>query len=166
MSHLLSVLKLQMTLVVAISIVFCSVGSAHAFGEGKPGGTWPQAWPQELEPFRKHAWTWVGGLVMQTIYDIPFANRSEFEAAWPHIQKLKGKGTSITLLRGPRIHVKTARSAGVRIIPPLKTLASGIISVNQIQLVVDGDIVDLNRIRLPADTTIVDRRFNKYQCNK
>ena len=160
MSHPKSVAKLrtQFTFVFVASIVFCTVGSVYAFSSGGPGGTWPKSWPKELEPLRKQAWTWehsLGGVS----YDIPFASREEFESAWPHILKLKSKGAPITLLRGPHVRVRPAKTAGVRILPALKAVSAGPLSVTRIVLVVDGDIVDLNRIRLPADTPIVDKRF-------
>ena len=87
---------------------------------------------------------------MNTSYAIPFATREEFESAWPHILKVKSKGASITLLRGPHVHVETAKTAGVLILP---------LSDTSIVLVVDGEIVDLNRIAFPAETPIIDERF-------
>ena len=138
------------------AIACCAAGSAYAFSEGGPGGTWPKSWPKELEPLRKQAWTWVGGIAMNTSYAIPFATREEFESAWPHILKVKSKGASITLKRGPHVHVETAKTAGVLILP---------LSDTSIVLVVDGEIVDLNRITLPADTPIIDERF-KDEKNK
>jgi hypothetical protein len=132
------------------AIACCAAGSVYAFSEGGPGGTWPQSWPKELEPLRKQAWTWVGGLAMNTSYAIPFATREEFESAWRHILKVKSKGASITLKRGPHVHVETAKTAGVLILP---------LSDTSIVLVVDGEIVDLNRIAFPAETPIIDERF-------
>jgi hypothetical protein len=134
------------------AIACYAAGSAFAISEGGPGGTWPKSWPEELEPLRKQAWTWVGGLAMNTTYAIPFTTREEFESAWPHILKVKSKGASITLLRGPHVRVETAKTAGVLILP---------LSDTSIVLVVDGEIVDLNRIALPADTPIIDERFKE-----
>ena len=144
---------------IVASIVFCTVGSVNAMSEGGPGGTWPKSWPRELEPLRKQAWTWVGGLVLQTSYHIPFASREEFESAWPHILKLKSKGAPLTLLRGPHLLVEPNKAAGVIIRLPLTHVSTGPWSVTRIELVVDGDIVDLNRVPLPADTPIIDKRF-------
>ncbi len=160
MSRLASAMKLPkpFTFVCLVVIAFGTAGSVYAISFGGPGGTWPKSWPKELEPLRKQAWTWEHGFGGMS-YDIPFANREEFESAWPHIVKLKSKGASITLLRGPRLRVKTGRTAGVLIRMPLKNYSKGPLSLTSITLVVDGDIVDLNRIRLPADTPIIDRRF-------
>jgi hypothetical protein len=132
--------------------------AVYALSTGGPGGTWPKGWPKELEPLRKQAWTWEHDFSGKS-YDIPFANREEFEAAWPHLLKLKSKGVPITLLRGPQLRVGSGKTAGVRIDPPVKSVTEGPLSVTRIVLVVDGDIVDLNRIPLPADTPIIDERF-------
>ena len=164
MLRLTSLVKLpkQLTFVLAAAIVFCPAGSVHAMSSGGPGGTWPKSWPKELEPLRKQAWTWVHGQLNLPSYEIPFANREEFESAWPHILKLKSKGASITLLRGPHVSVGEARTAGVIIRHPLKGVSAGPWSLTRITLVVDGGIVDLNRIYLPADTPIIDKRFTEH----
>jgi len=137
----------------------------YAISFGGPGGTWPKTWPKELEPLRKTAWTWEHGFG-GTSYDIPFANREEFEAAWPHILTLKSKDARIYLLRGDHIRVGAGKNAGVRVAPPrdispaqAEKLPANIVTT--IWLVVDGEIVDLNRIALPADTTIIDERFKE-----
>lgn len=164
MSRLTSVLKRpkQFTFVFVAAIVFSAVGSVYAIDFGGPGGTWPKSWPKELEPLRKQAWTWVGGQIMSTRYEIPFANREEFESAWPHIVKLKSKGASLTLVNRSHYFGSAAdMTAGVIILPPLDKSSKGPYSVTRIFLKVDGKIVDLNRIRLPADTPIVDERFKK-----
>jgi len=155
-SHLTSFMKLpkRFTFAFVASMLFCTAGSVHALEEGHPGGTWPKSWPRELEPLRKQAWTWVSGQVLQTSYHIPFANREEFDRAWPHILKLKSKGASLTLLRGPHVRVRPAKTAGILIMPPISA------GVTRLVLVVDGNIVDLNRIPFPADTPIIDKRFD------
>ena len=138
------------------AILFCTAGTVYAISFGGPGGEWPKTWPKELEPLRKQAWTWEHGFGGMS-YDIPFANRKEFEAAWPHILKLKSKGAPLTLLRGPRLRVESGKTAGVIIRLPLKNNSTGPLSVTRIELVVDGDVVDLNRIHLPAETPIIDK---------
>ena len=155
-------MKRNATLLAAI--LLCTVGTVYAISFGGPGGTWPQSWPKELEPLRKQAWTWEHGCSGDMSYDIPFANREEFEAAWPHILKVKSEGTSITLLRGAHLRVTPAKSAGVQIwTPPAPPKGTGAEvppgTINRIVLIVDGEIVDLNRIRLPEGTPIIDERF-------
>jgi hypothetical protein len=86
--------------------------------------------------------------------------------------KLKTKGASVILLRGPNTKFKFmgAVKAGVRILTPASPNPPGyaeqakkagvtLRTVTDIELLVDGDIVDLNRIRLPANTPIIDKRF-------
>ena len=41
-------------------------------------------------------------------YTIPFTKREEFEAAWPHLLKVKPKGAPILLVRGPSFWLKDA----------------------------------------------------------
>src|SRR5262245_20621505 len=151
----------------------CVVSPAYALWSLGPGGTWPQSWPQELEPLRKQAWTLVGGIANLTKYEIPFTKREEFEAAWPHILKVKSKGAPVVLVRSPDPYLGRLK-AGVNInCPPghpgkLSLPEAPIGTTNRwerwlytyyIELVVDGTIVDLNRIALPADTPIIDERF-------
>lgn len=167
MSRLISLLKgpNRFTFALASAIVLCAAGSVDAISFGGPGGSWPKTWPKELERLRKQAWTWEHGFGGIS-YDIPFATREEFEAAWPHILTLKSKEARIYLLRGPHIRAGADKSAGVRIVPPreltpaeAEKLPANIVTC--IWLVVDGEIVDLNRIPLPADTTIIDQRFKE-----
>ena len=145
------------------AIAVCTASSVYAISFGGPGGKWPKSWPKELEPLRKEAWTWEHGFGGMS-YDIPFATREEFEAAWPHILTLKAKDARIYLLRGDHLRVGEGKSAGVRVCPPRKLTPAELEKlpaeiVTTIWLVVDGEIVDLNRISLPADTTIIDERF-------
>ena len=165
----------------------------QALSMGGPGGWWPKSWPKEMETLRKNAWTWSHGRVHEGnawgSYDIAFKTREEFEAAWPYILKLHGKGVPVTLLRGPHVrvwktHPAKSQTAGVRIMfstkvdkkPPPKlklektdfSATGGVFAtectVRGIELVVDGKIVDLNRIHLPAAAQIIDKRFPERQC--
>ena len=153
--------KRQMSFVVAIFIIFCTVSAMYADSIGGPGGTWPKSWPKELESLRKQASTWVGGEVLYTAHEIPFVDREKFEAAWTHILRVKSKGASITLMNGPGYYGRSSITAGVMILPPLDNVTAGELATTRIVLLVDGKILDLNRIRIPADTPIVDQRFKK-----
>lgn len=133
-------------------------GTAWAISFGGPGGEWPTTWPKELEPLRKQAWTWEHDFTGLS-YDIPFANREEFEAAWPHLLSLKGEGASLTLLRGDHLRVGKGGNAGVCMCPQPSGKDQEMVMT--IRLVVDGEIVDLNRIELPKDTPIIDERFKE-----
>ena len=146
-------------LLLAATIGFATGGFTQADSIDGPEGKWPKTWPRELEPLRRQASTWVGGVAMNTRHEIPFTNRESFESAWPHILSLKSKGASITLLDGRHYYQNSDKTAGVMILPPLEGISSGSLSVTRLVVMVDGDIIDLNRIRLPADTPIDDRRF-------
>src|SRR5882672_5398984 len=91
-----AIMMKRITVIVA-AIVLCTAGSVYAISFGGPGGKWPKTWPKELEPLRKEAWTWEHGFGGMS-YDIPFATKEEFEAAWPHILTLKTKDARIYLL--------------------------------------------------------------------
>jgi hypothetical protein len=52
-------------------------------------GSWPESWPEELEGLRTQSRTLEGPLMPLLHYAIPFTNREEFEAAWPHLLKVK-----------------------------------------------------------------------------
>src|SRR6185295_18822752 len=77
------------------------LSAVHADYSVSDRGEWPDTWPKELEPLRKHAQTYEGPLVLYRHYLIPFTKREEFEAAWPHLLKVKTKGAPIILVRGP-----------------------------------------------------------------
>jgi hypothetical protein len=144
------------------AIAFCAVSSVHADYSVTGKGTWPKSWPRELEPLRKLASTFEGPLAPNQHYAIPFTKREEFESAWPHILKVKSKGASVRLVRGPNFFLGEHVKAGVVIHAPPAGQAENPATPEAsicIELVVDGDIVDLNRIPLPADTPIIDERF-------
>ena len=177
MSRLTSVTKLPklFAFVFVALIVVCTACPVYALYDIAYEGVWPKSWPNELEPLRKQARTISGPRFGPTVYEIPFTNREKFESAWPHILKLKSKGGSVTLLRGPHTRYKLiewpAIKAGVRIVTPAgpyppdyiesaKKAGVTLQTITDIELVVDGEIVDLNGIRLPADTRIIDKRFD------
>ena len=132
-------------------------------------GTWPESWPQELEPLRGQARTLEGPLILLLHYAIPFSDRDAFESAWPHLLQVKSPGAPIVLRRAPNFFLGGDAAAGVCIHTPPEgdKPLSGQQAKGQwhktiyIELVFDGQIVDLNRIPLPADTPIIDERFKE-----
>lgn len=134
-------------------------------------GEWPKTWPKELESLRKQSSTYEGPKVLFRTYLVPFTKREDFEAAWPHLLKVKTKGAPVILVRGPKTDYFAVKPAGVLIhTPPTDTEANETprdttvprdrwLYANYLELVVDGEIVDLNRIELPADGAIIDERF-------
>jgi hypothetical protein len=98
-----------------------SVGRvARALYDVADEGLWPKTWPKELEPLRKQARTLSGPLApfMYLHYEIPFGKREEFEAAWPHLLKVRTKGAPIFLLRSPHRWMGATLAAGVRVHSP------------------------------------------------
>ena len=165
---------MKRTAALLAAIAFSSVCSVHADYAVTDRGIWPDSWPKELEPLRKQARTFEGP-IDQLRYLIPFTKREDFEAAWPHLLKVKSKGAPIILMRGPRTDFFEIKPAGVLIqSPPARIAKLANVEIPMpgatdartkwsnatfIELVVDGQIVDLNRIPLPPDTPIVDERF-------
>jgi len=163
-------------------IAFCAMccSTAYAVWDVSDEGTWPESWPKELEPLRKQSRSLIGGEANLIRHEITFINQKEFEAAWPHILKVKSKGAPLILVRGPNKHMGKLINAGVVIhCPPAQTgnrdepaaplpgtwsdARMRWTKTTFIELVVDGNIVDLNRIPLPANTPIIDERFKDGQ---
>lgn len=157
------------------AVTFCAASLAYADYVVSKEGMWPKTWPAELEPLRKQSRTLEGPQVLRLHHEIPFTKREEFEAAWPHLLKVKSKGAPVILVRAPDKRLGTVINAGVRVYAPPRqkddrampeTPLPGERPARQrwiyttfIELVVDGEVVDLNRIPLPADTPIIDERF-------
>jgi hypothetical protein len=167
---------MRRTTALLAALAFISISTAgYALYSVADTGTWPKTWPEDLEPLRKQSQTYVGPMLAHEHYLIPFTDREQFEAAWPHLLKVKSQGAPIILVRGPKTDFMQIQPAGVLIHSPpagLNRLAnpeapvSGYDSPRStwmwttfIELVVDGEIVDLNRIVLPPDTPIIDERF-------
>ena len=155
-----------------ISIVLCT--KVYALFVVTNEGLWPENWPKELEPLRKQSRTKEGPKLPQRQYEIPFAQREEFEGAWPHLLKVKTPSCPLIVLKGPIDLGGKLMKAGVCVhTPPVsdqsiapdkadaaKPHGRWRTTATYIQLIVDGQIVDLNRIQLPADTPIIDERFS------
>ena len=171
---------IRSTVWLAVIAIFAMSSTALALYSVNFTGTWPKSWPAELESLRNQAQTLVGPEVENRHYAIRFVKREQFEAAWPHILKVKTQGAPIILVHGPNFFLGEKAKAGVVVhCPPegqaknpatLEAPISGVnnprerwMYTNYIELVVDGQIVDLNRIPLPADTPIVDERFKDGQ---
>ena len=163
----------------------------HAVGDYKDyairqGGAWPTHWPKELDPLRSQrapsgpaSNTFWRSKVPKIHFGIQFTTREEFEAAWPHLLKVKSKGAPIVLRSGPSywlggasqgvcVHQQPAiwriNGRNVRITPGAAKQVSAkelekLKITSHIELIVDGKTVDLNRIFLPSETPIIDKRF-------
>ena len=168
---------MKRTIAFLAALAVCAVCSVYGDYRVSNKGTWPKTWPKELEKLRKQSRTLVGNIILLRHYEIPFTKREDFEAAWPHILKVKSKGAPVFLVGAPKKGFFHVEPAGVFIQSPpadadqanpeeplpvawpdVRTRWSWR-NTTFIELVVDGNIVDLNRIPLPADTPIIDERF-------
>lgn len=96
------------------ALALCALGSAaYAVYSVGHEGKWPTSWPKEMEPLRKQAITMVGPMTANRHYAIPFTEREAFEAAWPHILKVRTKGTPLFLVHGPNFFLGEHSKAGV-----------------------------------------------------
>src|SRR6476646_6831650 len=93
-----------------IGLVCSGVWGIYVFNDR---GEWPKSWPAELEGLRKQARTREGRRAPDLHYAIRFSKREEFEAAWPHILKVKSKGAPVFLVRGPNFFLGEESKAGV-----------------------------------------------------
>jgi hypothetical protein len=161
---------MKRTIGLLVAVAVCSAAVLYADYGIVEEGTWPKDWPQELDSLRKQARTYDGPIGPQLHYEIPFASREQFEAAWPHLLAVTSQGAPLVLVRGPQEWVGAKVEAGVRIHANARRLIApepGEKSRSQEQtetyldLIVDGDVVDLNRIPLPPDTPIIDKRFER-----
>ena len=160
-----------------VALALFAVGST-AFGlySVSDTGKWPKEWPSELEALRTQSRTLVGPTFDARHFAMRFKTREEFEAAWPHILKVKSKGAPIFLVRGPNFFLGKEQTGVVVHCPPdgqwdnprtpeapIEGYANESRSrwqyTNYVELLVDGRVVDLNRIPLPPDTLIIDERF-------
>ena len=153
---------------ILVAIVLFSACPLYADYSVEDRGSWPESWPKELEGLRKQSHTLEGPLRPLLHYAIPFKEREAFEAAWPHLLKVKSQGAPIVLRRGPSFWLGKESNAGVCIHTPpageapladARKAGGGWEKTIYVELIVDGEIVDLNRISLPSDTPIIDERF-------
>jgi len=162
------------TFLVTALLVFV-VGAAFAEYQVSDRGEWPKSWPKQLEPLRSQSRTLVGPMVEYRWFAIRVNKREEFEAAWPHILKVKTKGAPIFLVRAPNFFLGEQCKAGVVVHwPPLpqpgspaspETPIAGVTNPAQrwmnatyIYLVVDDDVVSMKRLAIPKGTQVIDER--------
>jgi len=85
---------------IGLSALLCVSLVARALVETDSQGRWPSSWPQSLEPLRDHARTiGIASGTQEDIYEITFADRGEFEKAWPSLIALKTPGAPLRLYR-------------------------------------------------------------------
>ena len=105
----------------AVGLACLASGLCFALVMTEEKGTWPDSWPKELDALRARSKTvCVAHGIQENVYEIPFADRAEFEQAWPHLLKLKSKGAPIILERSPSTYgvSGSTMTTGVRILWP------------------------------------------------
>ncbi len=114
-------MKKKFTLVLLVLMTILVSSFCFALVVESAAGTWPATWPKELEPYRKQART-VGVMhgIQETVYEIPFNHREDFEKAWPYILTLKSPGAPLILEKSPSTYSVSGSTAqaGVRILCP------------------------------------------------
>lgn len=93
--------RMCLAFVASATVIFsASLCLAAVFGRG--AGNWPETWPKELEPYREQARTFdVACGIQETVYEIPFKKRDDFEKVWPAILKVKDKAAPLILESSP-----------------------------------------------------------------
>ncbi len=82
-------------------------------------GKWPGPWPKQLKEYRQQAVVIdVAEDIQETVFEISFEKREEFEKAWPEILELKTKGAPLILEKSPSEYKVSGSTAetGVRIL--------------------------------------------------
>ena len=84
--------------IVGAAIILLGSALCLALVIGNEEGMWPANWPKELESYRKQARTLeIAAGNQETVYEICFEKREDFEKIWPVILKLKSKGAPLKL---------------------------------------------------------------------
>ena len=84
-------------------------------------GKWPGPWPKQLKEYQQQAVVIdVAEDIQETVFEISFEKRGEFEKAWPEILELKTKGAPLILEKSPSTYKisGTTVETGVRILWP------------------------------------------------
>lgn len=166
---------MKRTTALVTTLFLCALVPAFADYSVSERGEWPKNWPKALEPLRKQARTLVGPMVEQRHYAIPFTRQKAFEAAWPHLLKVKSKGAPIFLINGPDFFLGDKVKAGVIVhCPPLDpsgkdapppTPIPGVteprvrwMNANYLEVVVDDAVINWKHITLPKGVQVIDER--------
>ena len=106
---------------IGLIVVFVTASISFATAIIWRKGKWPGPWPKPLEPYRQQTVVVdVSQDIQETVFEIPFEKRDEFEEAWPEILKLKSKGAPLILEKSPSAYKDsgTTVETGIRILWP------------------------------------------------
>ena len=102
----------------AATLALATTSVAYALYSVSEEGLWPATWPKELESLRKSSRTLEGPTISSLHYEIPFDDRDAFEAAWPHLVKLKSEGAPVFLRSAPSVNVYDLKAGVIVHTPP------------------------------------------------
>jgi hypothetical protein len=90
------VVKGRILFIAAVVTAFFGLAPAWGFVSVHEKGTWPADWPEQLESFRDRARTFdVGTTVRESVYEIRFETKEEFEQVWPTLLQLRTEGSPL-----------------------------------------------------------------------
>ena len=102
-------------LVIIILMTSLTFASVITWRKGK----WPGPWPKQLKEYRQQALVVeVTEEIQETVFELEFKKREEFEKAWPELVSLKSKGAPLILEKNPSKYDVSGTTAetGVRIL--------------------------------------------------
>ncbi len=111
-----------------LTAVLLAGGASWALVIGSGRGMWPDTWPEELEAYRDQSKTLdVRHGIQETVHEIHFDKRENFEKVWPHILNLRSEGGSLILENSPSHYSVSGSEAesGVRILSGFATTPEG-----------------------------------------
>jgi len=90
--------KGQILFIAAAVAVLLWSAPASGFVSVHEKGGWPADWPEQLEPFRDRARTFdVGTTVRESVHEIRFETKEEFERVWPALLQLRTEGSPLRI---------------------------------------------------------------------
>jgi len=109
---------------ITVLLILLIAHTANGLWEEDKTGTWPQSWPKEMELLRAHARSiGVANGTQESIYEIHFSDRDEFEKAWPIILSLKTYGAPVRLYRVGSEHAQGLHQLESNALPTVRMYA-------------------------------------------
>lgn len=166
---------MKRTTAVLTMLSVCLAASALAAYSYTDRGTWPSTWPKQLEPLRQQSISLEHMDSRSRHYGIRFSKRSQVEAAWRYLLKVRSKGAPIFLSQGENFFLGEKQKAGIVIHcprighPGFPTAPETPVAeatnprerwrnTTYLEVVVDDKIVDWKSLPVPKGTIIIDER--------
>ena len=109
---------MRRVLILGLALLAAALATSECIAEWSVSktGNWPKSWPAQLEPLRSQSRTLHHSAY--TMYHVPFTDRAQFEAAWPHFLSIATDDSPLTLSRGHDRWTAVDFDAGVVIFTP------------------------------------------------